>query len=126
MAGGTRLGISDVHLARRQRLADHLSDRDYRKDARMTLQVAVDQAVRAVCPIHGVSFGSLTDKTKWRIDFKDEATTEQRAAASAVVAGFDPASVSDKPEPTAADVIEVLKAKGLITDADVTAAMATK
>lgn len=46
-------------------------------------------AVAAVCPIHGVSVGRSNDKATWRIDFKDEATAEQRAAAQAVIDAFD-------------------------------------
>ena len=45
-------------------------------------------AVASVCPIYGVSIGRADDKTTWRIDFKDEATSEQRAAAAATVAAF--------------------------------------
>lgn len=49
----------------------------------------VDAAIRAVCPIDGVSFGKPDDKQTWRIDFKDIATPEQRVAAQSVVDGFD-------------------------------------
>lgn len=41
----------------------------------------LDAAIKAVCPIHGVSIGRVDDKAIWRIDFKDEATAEQRSAA---------------------------------------------
>lgn len=46
------------------------------------------EAVTAVCPIDGVSIGRKDDKSTWRVDFKDEATAEQRAAARAVVDTF--------------------------------------
>lgn len=46
----------------------------------------LDVAIKAVCPIHGVS--PRGDGT-YRIDFHDDATQEQRTAAEAVVAGFD-------------------------------------
>jgi hypothetical protein len=49
----------------------------------------LDAAIKAVCPIHGVSIGTLADKQTWRIDFKDEATSAQRAAAQGVVDTFD-------------------------------------
>lgn len=49
----------------------------------------LDTAIRAVCPIHGVSVGRANDKTTWRIDFTSDATPEQRVAAQAVVAAFD-------------------------------------
>lgn len=50
----------------------------------------LDAAVRAVCPIHGISIGRADDKATWRIDFKEEATTEQRTDAEAVKQAFDP------------------------------------
>lgn len=50
---------------------------------------ALHEAIKAVCPIHGVSV-TWSDRTKWRIDFKDEATQEQRTAAQAVMDAFDP------------------------------------
>ena len=42
------------------------------------------EAISAVCPIHGVS-----GTTNTRIDYRDEATTEQRTAAQAALAAFD-------------------------------------
>lgn len=50
---------------------------------------ALDQAIRAACPIDGVSIGKAQDKTTWRIDFKPEATESERAAASAILAQID-------------------------------------
>lgn len=46
-------------------------------------------AVSVVCPIHGVSVRTPGDSSTVRIDFRYEATPEQRAAAQAVVDGFD-------------------------------------
>lgn len=40
--------------------------------------------IAAVCPIHGVS-----GTTNTRIDYRDEATAEQRAAAQSALAAFD-------------------------------------
>ena len=51
--------------------------------------VALNAAISAVCPIYGVSV-TWADKSKWRINFKPEATTEERAAAQGVVDAFDP------------------------------------
>ena len=43
-------------------------------------------AIKKVCPIHGVSIGKdVTDKTKWQISFKDEATADQRTAAQGII-----------------------------------------
>lgn len=47
----------------------------------------LDQALKAVCPVDGLSIGTLEDKATWRIDFREEATEQQRAAACAVLAG---------------------------------------
>ena len=53
------------------------------------IQLKVQIAVDSVCPNHGISFGRLNDKTTWRIQFKDEATDPQRAAAQSVVDALD-------------------------------------
>lgn len=54
----------------------------------------LDDAIRAVCPIHGVSIGRQNDKTTWRIDFTLDAAPEQRVAAQAVVDAFDAVAVA--------------------------------
>lgn len=46
-------------------------------------------AIAAHAPIDGVSIGRRNDKSTWRIDFKPEATDAQRAAARAMLEGFD-------------------------------------
>lgn len=48
------------------------------------------KAVHAVCPIVGVSIGSVGDKGTWRIDFDPTATDAQKAAAQAALNAFDP------------------------------------
>jgi hypothetical protein len=55
----------------------------------LELALEVDKAVKAVCPIHGVSIGVVGDKNTWRIDFKPEATTQERTDAQTVVTNFD-------------------------------------
>jgi hypothetical protein len=56
---------------------------------------ALDEAIKAVCPIDGVS---LLDRKsmKVRIDFAKEATPQQRAAAQAVIDTFDWAAPEQK------------------------------
>lgn len=76
----------------------------------MTLAAKLDAAIKAVCPIHGVSIGRLDDKATWRIDFKDEATPEQRAAAIAVIDAFDPTAKTAEDLRAAADAGERLQA----------------
>lgn len=49
----------------------------------------IDSAVRAVCPINGVSIGKLMDKTTWRVDFSEAATDAQKNAAAEVIAALD-------------------------------------
>lgn len=55
----------------------------------MTIAAKLDEAIKAVCPIRGISIGREDDKTTWRINFKDEATDKQRADARAVLEAFD-------------------------------------
>lgn len=50
----------------------------------------LDAAIKVVCPIFGVSIGRPDDKSTWRIDFEAQATSQQRSAAQAVLAAFDP------------------------------------
>lgn len=49
----------------------------------------LNTAISAVCPIDGVSIGRWNDRATWRIDFKSEATPDQRAAAQTVINTFD-------------------------------------
>lgn len=70
----------------------------------------LDAAIKAVCPIHGVSIGRKDDKSTWRIDFKDEATTEQRAAAQAVLDAFDPVAAE---QPTPQERIAEMEKNGI-------------
>lgn len=54
-------------------------------------------AVAVACPIHGVSVGDLANKATWRVDFKTEATQNQRTAAQGVIDGFDAATLNEPP-----------------------------
>lgn len=50
----------------------------------------LDATIKAVCPIHGASVRFFTNSGPVvRIDFRPEATDEQRTAAQAVVDSFD-------------------------------------
>jgi hypothetical protein len=49
------------------------------------LLASLTESIAAVCPIFGVS----GDRNSLRIDYRPEATAEQRAAAEAVAAAFD-------------------------------------
>ena len=60
------------------------------------LAEALTKAIQSVCPVHGVSLGTYEDKSTWRIDFKPEATTQQRADAQAVVVAFNVALEEQK------------------------------
>jgi len=42
---------------------------------------ALDEKIKKVAPIHGVSIEDKDDKSTWRIDFKDEATEKQKVKA---------------------------------------------
>lgn len=62
-------------------------------------------AIKAVCPIHGVSIYDRTDKATWRIDFKDEATQPERDAAAAQMAAF---VIEETPDDVGGDAIEAI------------------
>ena len=49
----------------------------------------LDNEIKLVCPIHGISIGRKDDKSTWRIDFKDTATDKEKANAQAVIDAFD-------------------------------------
>ena len=50
---------------------------------------AVHEKVEAVAPIEGVSLESMTDKTKWIVKFKAEATQAEKDAAATAITDFD-------------------------------------
>ena len=56
----------------------------------------LSRQLSAVAPVDGVSIGDRADKSTWRIDFKPEATVQQRVDAQAVVAAFDVAAEEQK------------------------------
>lgn len=49
---------------------------------------ALHRALAAVAPIDGVSIGDATDKSTWRIDFAEGASTAQMTVAEAVLANW--------------------------------------
>ncbi len=56
----------------------------------MTINVqSLAAAIATVCPIDGVSIGDESNRATWRIDFKDAATADQRAAATTILTSFD-------------------------------------
>jgi hypothetical protein len=81
----------------------------------MSIQLLHD-AIAAVAPIDGVAVGIPTDKTTWRIDFQTSATDEQKQAAAAVVAAFDPNAAP-------APVLSYLQFRALFTAAENAAIM---
>ncbi len=50
------------------------------------------KSLQKVADIHGVSIGHADDKSTWRIDFKDEATQEQKNLAMSMLAAYVPMS----------------------------------
>lgn len=52
--------------------------------------------IAAVCPINGVSIGRWDDRATWQVDYKPEATPEQRGAAQTVINTFDVLTVEKK------------------------------
>lgn len=58
---------------------------------------AITRAIAAVAPIDGVAFPDLTDKKSWRIDYQPSATDQHKAAAQAVIDGFDVNAPENQP-----------------------------
>ena len=54
----------------------------------MSLQSYVTSEIKKVCPIIGISFGDLCDKSTWTIQYDDVAIPEQIAAAQAFLESF--------------------------------------
>ena len=59
----------------------------------MLMQIELDNKIKSVCPIHGISFGQITgnieaDKPTWKIHFQSGATAEQIAMAQKVLDDF--------------------------------------
>jgi len=54
----------------------------------MSLQSYLDSQLKLICPILGVSFGNLDDKSTWVIQFSDSCTQEQMAAAQSFLDSF--------------------------------------
>jgi hypothetical protein len=65
----------------------------------MKTAAELDKAIKAVCPIIGVSIGKKGDKATWAIDFDSSATQAQKNAAQVVLDAFvwddTPADISD-------------------------------
>lgn len=49
----------------------------------------IHNAISQVCPIDGISVGSIADKSTWRVDYSPSATTTQKTAAEDVVRTID-------------------------------------
>jgi hypothetical protein len=62
----------------------------------MSMEAALDEKIREVCPIDGISFGDLKKKETWKIDFLPNATLEQKLAAAKVLKEFEWDEKSDK------------------------------
>jgi len=72
----------------------------------MGIVLQLHEKIITVCPIHGVSIGRRDDKATWRIDFKDEATEQQRSAARVVLDAFD----ANQPDDPAKDIVDEIAA----------------
>lgn len=79
---------------------------------------ALTLALQKVAPISGVSIRDPKDKSTWRIDFKDNVTAEQHAAAMQVLAAFD-ANAEDEVLLNIGDVLDLLRQKNVISAADI-------
>jgi hypothetical protein len=62
----------------------------------MNIAQYVHDKVSAVCPIDGVAINNPADKSGWRIDFSSGATSDQKAAANAIITALDAAAVAQQ------------------------------
>lgn len=53
------------------------------------LTLYLDEEIKKICPIEGISVGRKNDKNTWKIDFASNATLEQIEAANTFVENFD-------------------------------------
>jgi hypothetical protein len=67
-------------------------------------------AIAAVCPIEGVAIADPADKASWRIDFAEDATDRQKAAAAAALSAFDPAAPAPRDSFLARELLALLSA----------------
>lgn len=54
----------------------------------MSLQSYLDSQIKLICPILGISFGVLDNKSTWSIHFDDSCTEQQRLDAQAYLDSF--------------------------------------
>ena len=68
------------------------------------VEVELLRQIEAAAPIVSFSYNLDQPKSTWVIEFKPEATAEQRAAAQAVIDGFDVAAVEGEIETRMAEL----------------------
>lgn len=54
----------------------------------MAMQDYLDEEIKKICPIDGISFGKLDNKATWQVHFRNEATFEQRQRAQSFIEDF--------------------------------------
>ena len=59
----------------------------------------IDKAIKAVCPILGISYGRLNDRSTWIINYADDATDEQKRAADELLETLELVEVFAAPDP---------------------------
>ena len=59
----------------------------------------IDQAIKAVCPILGIAFRRLDDKSTWVINYADHATDAEKRAADNLLKTLDLVELPPVPDP---------------------------
>ena len=54
-------------------------------------QEELHNLIAQIAPIHGISFGDLSDKSTWVVSFKEEATQEQIASVAEFISSLETA-----------------------------------
>lgn len=88
-------------------------------DQLLAISRTIDESLKAVCPIKGMRFAKIEDKSTWKINFQECATDEQKKAAFDVLAAFDPSKILPDPiQISDGQLAAILVAKGLLTNVD--------
>lgn len=71
----------------------------------LPLAAQLDAAVKNACPnVAGVSIGRQDDRSTWRINFTDAASSEEIDAAHVIMATFEPSDAPIEDAPAAGEV----------------------
>ena len=75
----------------------------------------IEEKIKEVCPIYGISMANATDKTTWRIDFKPEATNKQKKDARDLIDKYTVKTFDQEREENEKDIDKIdIKIKAVL------------